>query len=280
MELQRWKIGDLEVTRVTEAEVPVPPELLRIGSDPDALLAACDWVRPRFATDEGHVYFALSATCVESEGRKLVIDPWISFDQRRAQPDAAELAETQLSRLAAAGFPPDEVDLVVSTHVDGIGWSTRPAVEGAGWTPSFPNARYVWTASEIKRVLDDDQEDARSLGPLLEAGCVDRVDAPYALTRDVHLEPAPGHAPGNVNIWIESGDASAVVVGDMLLHPLQMADPDWGGLDFDGPTAAVSRRALLAQAEERGALVIGPHFPSPGGFRVARDGDAWRPVDA
>jgi glyoxylase-like metal-dependent hydrolase (beta-lactamase superfamily II) len=276
METVRWKIGDLEVVRVVEAELPVPPELLRIGSDPEALLADNAWARPALATDEGHVYFALTATCVESEGRKIVIDPWISFDQRRAQPDAPQQAAAQLERLASAGFPPEEIDLVVATHIDGVGWCTRP--EADAWVPSFPKARYAWTGAEVERALSDDPEgDGRSLEPLLAAGCVDRVEAPVALTAHVRLEPAPGHTPGNVNVWIEDGGESAVVTGDLVLHPLQMADPDWGGLDMDAASAAASRRALFQQAVERDVLVIGPHFPSPGAFRVEPQGAAWRP---
>ncbi|MBW2282763.1 MAG: MBL fold metallo-hydrolase, partial [Deltaproteobacteria bacterium] len=216
--------------------------------------------------------------CVESEGRKIVIDPWISFDPRRAQPDAPEQAEKQLAALADAGFAPGDVDVVVSTHLDGIGWSTRPDGDG-GWIPSFPNARYVWTSLEIDRVLDDDAGDAASLAPLLDAGCVDTVAAPHALTSEVRLEPAPGHTPGNVNVWIESGGDAAVVVGDLLLHPLQLADPDWGGLDMDAAGASAARRKLLAAAEKSGALVIGPHFPTPGAFRVESAGGAWRPID-
>jgi glyoxylase-like metal-dependent hydrolase (beta-lactamase superfamily II) len=272
-----WKVGSLQVVRVLEVELPVPRDLLAIGSDPEALLATSPWAVPALANEEGQVYFSLSATCVESQGCKIVIDPWISFDQRRGQPDAAEQAERQLASLGEAGFAPDEVDVVVSTHIDGVGWSTRP--EGSAWVPSFPEARYLWTASEVERVLADGGDDATSLAPLLESGRVDRVEAPHAITSEVRLEAAPGHAPGNVNVWIESDGDAAVVAGDLILHPLQMADPDWAGLDMDGEQAAASRRALLADAEKRAALVIGPHFPSPGAFRVASDGAAWRPLD-
>ncbi len=272
-----WKIGSLDLVRVLEVELPVPKELLQIGSDPEALLASSPWATPALATEEGQVYFSLSAICVESQGRKIVIDPWISFDQRRAQPDAADQAERQLASLDAAGFAPEEVDVVVATHIDGIGWSTRPSA--SGWVPSFPKARYLWTASEVERVLSEGGEEAASLAPLVEADCVDRVEAPYAITSEVRLEAAPGHTPGNVNVWIESGGDAAVVAGDLLLHPLQLADPDWGGLDMDAEEASVSRRKLLGEAERRGALVIGPHFPSPGAFRVVSEGDTWRPLD-
>ena len=279
---QDFRIGGLTVTRVVEAELPVAGELLSIGSDPPALLASSPWAIPGLVTEDGRVYFALAATCVESEGRKIVIDPWISFDARRAQPDAPEQAARQLAALAGAGFAADEVDLVVSTHIDGIGWSTRPLTSDGPrqWVPSFPNARYVWTSLEIDRVLAEDGDDAASLAPLLDAGRVDAVSAPHALTSQVRLEPAPGHAPGNVNVWIESAGDAAVVVGDLVLHPLQLADPDWGGLDADPEQARIARRNVLTAAEKSGALVIGPHFPTPGAFRIEAADGAWRPVDA
>ena len=282
---QDWRIGGLTVTRVLEAELPLPGELLSIGADPEALLASSQWATPGLATEDGRVYFALAATCVESEDRKIVIDPWISFDPRRAQPDAAEQAARQLEALADVGFAPEQVDLVVSTHIDGIGWSTRP--DGSGtrpgafedWVPSFPNARYVWTSLEIDRVVAEGGGEAASLAPLLDAGCVDAVSAPHALTSEIRLEPAPGHTPGNVNVWIESGGDAAVVVGDLLVHPLQLADPDWGGLDADPEQARAARRSVLMAAEKSGALVIGPHFPTPGAFRIESAGGAWRPMD-
>jgi glyoxylase-like metal-dependent hydrolase (beta-lactamase superfamily II) len=274
---RRFKVGDLEVTSVLEAEIPVPRDLLAIGSDPDALLATCPWAQPALATPDGRVYFALAAICVAARGRRILIDPCISFDARRAQPDAAEQAEALLARLAAIGFGPSDVDVVVSTHVDGIGWSTRPA--DGGFAPTFPKARYLWTAIEIERVLAEAGPDAESLAPLLDAGLVDRVVAPCAISDEVSLEPAAGHAPGNVNVWIRSGGESAVVVGDMILHPLQVAEPDWGGLDANAEQAAEARRSVLDRAARDGALVIGPHFPAPGAFRVTADGDAWRPLD-
>jgi glyoxylase-like metal-dependent hydrolase (beta-lactamase superfamily II) len=48
-----------------------------------------------------------------------------------------------LAQLAAAGFPPESIDLVVCTHlhVDHVGWNTR-LVNGE-WIPTFPRARYL-----------------------------------------------------------------------------------------------------------------------------------------
>ena len=69
--------------------------------------------------------------------------------------------------------------------------------------------------------------------------------------------------------------ASAVVVGDHVLSPLQCADPDWAGLDMDPAASPRLRRTLLAECAERGTLMIGPHFGSPGAGRVRARGNAW-----
>ena len=54
-----------------------------------------------------------------------------------------------LAQLAAAGFPPETIDLVVCTHlhVDHMGWNTR-LVDG-DWIPTFPHARYLFGAADI-----------------------------------------------------------------------------------------------------------------------------------
>jgi glyoxylase-like metal-dependent hydrolase (beta-lactamase superfamily II) len=275
--VQRFAVGGLEVVRVVELEVPLPRQVLAIGAEPDALIARAGWATPRYVTEDGQIRFALAATCVVSDGRRVVIDPCISFDQRKLGDAGVEQADRFFSSLAKAGFAAADVDLVLHTHVDGIGWSTRP--QGDAWIPGFPNARYLWTASELDRVAGEGGVEAQSLQPLLDSGRVDAVTAPVSVTSHVRLEPAPGHTPGNVNVWIEADGEAAVVVGDLLVHPLQCIEPDWTGLDLDGEAAARTRRAVLADAEARDALVIGPHFPAPGAFRVVAEGEGWRPTE-
>ena len=268
------QVGSVDLTRVLELEVPVPRETLAIGRSPADLISSAKWATPEYVTDEGLVRFALAATCLISDDRKVVIDPCISFDQRKAADGEAQ-ASRFFAAMAASGFPAEEVDIVAHTHIDGVGWDTRP--EGEGWVPGFPNARHLFTRTEVERVLKADTDETRALQVLLDARVVEQVDAPLDVSSHVRLEPAPGHTPGNVNVWIESEGESAVVVGDLLLHPLQCADPEWAGLDFDAERAVAARRRVLAEATERGSLVIGPHFASPGAFHVVADGAGWRP---
>jgi glyoxylase-like metal-dependent hydrolase (beta-lactamase superfamily II) len=281
MSIQRYRVGGLEIVRAVELEIPLGPAILPIGRNPAALSAACDWARPHFVTEAGDVIFALSALGVVSEGVRVVIDPCCSFDLRRENPDIEERAAHLLDQLLPeAGFAPETVDLVVNTHFDGVGWNVRP--RDGRWVPAFPNARHVWPRIDIDSALapstpaEDREAAARVLAPLLDAGLLDRVDAPHAVTSQISMHPSPGHTSGNTDIWIESGGESAVVVGDHLVNPLQCSDPDWTGLDENPSQSPGIRRALLQECAARDALMIGPHFGSPGAGRVRPVGDSWR----
>ena len=279
--MQHFKIGGLEITRVLELEFPLGPAILPIGRDPAALATACEWAKPHFVTPSGEIIFALSAIGLVSAGKRVVIDPCCSFDLRRGNPDIAERAAAMLDELLpAAGYAPEDVDLVLNTHIDGAGWNVRPAE--TGWIPAFPNARNVYTQIELDRVERDAEDsepgDRASLEPLVAAGAIDGVGADHQVTPEITFRPSPGHTPGNVDIWIESNGETAVIVGDHLLNPIQCADPDWTGLDMADDAAPGIRRALLDECATRNTLVIGPHFGTPGAGRVRPDGDAWRLV--
>jgi len=280
--MQVFEVGELRIVRVLELEFPLGPAILPIGRDPAALVDSCTWAKPHFVTDSGDIVFALSAIGVVSDGRRIVIDPCCSFDLRRNNPDIAERAAALLDDLLpAAGFAPADVDFVLNTHLDGVGWNVRPGADGgSGWVPGFPRARHLWTQLEIDRVRrgDDDaaRRDSTALEPLASADVLELVEPSHHVTAEISFRPSPGHTVGNVDIWIESQGESAVVVGDHLLNPMQCADPDWSGLDAMADAAPGVRRALLKECAERNTLVIGPHFGTPGAGRVRPDGDAWR----
>jgi glyoxylase-like metal-dependent hydrolase (beta-lactamase superfamily II) len=277
----RFKVGALEIVRVLEMEFSLPPSLLAIGRNPSELVAESGWADPHFVSgDSGNVIFALTAHGIVSDGRRILIDPCCSFDLRRGNPDIGGLAATMLDeKLPKAGFAPADVDLVINSHIDGVGWNVRPGA--AGWHRSFPKAQSMWTTVELDRVLQDETtepgatSDKTSLQPLVDAGAIESVPMDHSVTSEISFRPSPGHTPGNVDIWIESGNESAVLVGDNLVNPLQCADPEFTDLDFASDASPKLRRALLEECVERNTLMIGPHFGTPGAGRVRRAGDVW-----
>lgn len=260
----RWGFGAMEVTRVGD-----PDFVLDLPADPeaDALVAAAPWLVPDFVAPDGGLRVGSSAVVVRTPSAVVLVDPFLAFD------DPAKLAP-RLAALRAAGVAPEEVGLVINTHVDGVGANAR--TDGS---PVFPNARYLLPAAELED-LRSGVHDLPALAGLLERGCLEPVDGGEQLLPGLHVEDAPGHNRGNVVVWLESGGQQAVVVGHLFLHPVQIAHPDVDQGDRDPVALARTRRTLLDRCERADALLVGPLFAEPGAGRVRRDGDTWRLVPA
>jgi glyoxylase-like metal-dependent hydrolase (beta-lactamase superfamily II) len=118
---------------------------------------------------------------------------------------------------------------------------------------------------------------ADSVSPVLEAGLATLVEAEHRITDDVWLEPTPGHTPGHVSVRLRGGDAEAVITGDLMHHPIQMAEPDWcSHFDVDPDQARKTRRGFCERYADRPVTVLGTHFHHPTAGRIVRHGETWR----
>lgn len=281
-----WTIGAVKVTRVVEFESPFMPlggpGTMVEEASPEAI-RAIGWLRPHFADERGFVKMSIHALLVEAPGLKLVVDTCVGNDKQRAAPFFNNLQTSFLKDFAATGWRREEVDAVVCTHmhVDHVGWNTM-LVNGK-WVPTFPKARYLlgqaewdhWTShegdGEHAAILTD------SVRPLLDAGLVDFVGMDHVVSPEVRLIPTAGHTPGHVSVLIESEGERAVITGDMMHHPCQIARPDWSsGFDSDQAASRQTRRDFLKAMAADDTLVIGTHFVTPTAGRIVADGETWR----
>ncbi len=113
--------------------------------------------------------------------------------------------------------------------------------------------------------------------PVIDAGLAEFISTDYRVNDEIWLEPTPGHTPGHVSVHISSRGQEAVITGDLMHHPIQMAEPDRrGNFDMDWETAAATRRRFLERYQDRAALIIGSHFCDPTSGWILRDGPGWR----
>lgn len=285
-----WWFGDVEVLAILETDQAFSPDFMRTLL-PDASrerVRAIDWLSPRWAHESGDLRFWTQTFVVRSAGRTLLIDTCLGNDKERRNPAFHRLATPFLDRLLAVGVRVGDVDLVVCTHLhfDHVGWNTRRDDAGR-WVPTFPNARYLFSRREWEHwgsrpghayVVAD------SIQPLFEAGLVDLVDLVglvglgevdglederWPLTDEVSLVPTPGHSPGHCSVLVESRGERALITGDLIHHPCQVAHPEWGGpADTDGALALATRQRVLSWARETQATIIGTHFAAPAAGRV------------
>ena len=152
--------------------------------------------------------------------------------------------------------------------------------------PTFPNARYLFGKKEYDawaamKKDPDNHHDMRhivdAVEPVMEAGLVDFIEPNAKLTDEVSLFPTPGHTPGHVSIKIVSKGQEAIITGDMMHHPLQLAEPDFANnFDMDKERALLTRKAFYASVADSDILVIGTHFCEPTSGYVVREGKSWK----
>jgi len=280
--MQRWQIGDVRITRIIETEdTSMTAAIMLPDATPDNL-APLDWLRPHFVDDDGNLISSIFSLLVESRGKRIVIDTCLGNDKPRAVPDWNERQGAFLEEIAAAGFSRETVDYVACTHLhpDHVGWNT--IWRDGEWQPTFPNARYLfserdweWLDNAPVTPLGDYCGD--SVRPVFAAGLADIVAPDHVITDEVHLVSTPGHSPGHVAVRISSNGEHAMVTGDLMHHPCQMARPHWSSpFDYDTNMALDTRRQFLEEFGNEPVLIIGTHFATPTAGRIVSDGEVWR----
>jgi glyoxylase-like metal-dependent hydrolase (beta-lactamase superfamily II) len=287
-----WKIGAVTITCIVERDLM---GLLNTVL-PDATAQAVNelrWLFPHFVSEAGELRGFTQAFVVQTPTKRIVVDTCIGdgkdFDAFR--PSWSRLQTGFLARFAEAGFARESVDTVLCTHLhaDHIGWNTM--LIDNKWVPTFSKARYLFGRVEYEaqqaRNRDTSLDDARSRGmrivtaqsltPVLEAGLADFVATDHAVCDEVRLVATPGHTPGHVSVRITSKGEQALITGDFVHHPCQLAHPHWAAyIDYDKSQSSATRERVFAELAGTPTLFIGSHFAAPTAGRIVRDGNAYR----
>lgn len=275
----RWQIGDVEVIRIAESCDPFPPSLLLPMSTPEAIAPHVHWLKPNFMDAQGNLLISIHGLIVISRGVTILVDTCIGphvLEEHGQVPTNAFF-----ENLARADLSPDKIDIVLCTHLhfDHVGWNTTK--KGDRWVPTFPKARYLFSRTEWDYWhAAKDKGYAMTLNecvqPIVDAGLADLVDMDHAITEDVRLVPTPGHTPGHVAVSIVSQGKKAFITGDIIFHPVQWAEIEWGSdADHDKSQALAMRRHVREAYGAEGHLIIGTHFAPPSAGHVLRENDDW-----
>ncbi|MFH8989854.1 MBL fold metallo-hydrolase [Streptomyces sp. NPDC017940] len=298
--VDRLQVGEVSVTRVLEYYGPVdltPADFFPGIPAHTWQGEEASWLRPDFLDGAtGVVRSAVQTWLLRSEGRTILIDTGVgNHKERPYSPVWSHRNTGYLDRLAAAGVTPQDVDVVVNTHlhVDHVGWNTR--LEGRDWVPTFPNAVYLmarddfdfWNpANEHRSVLGRGNQNVfeDSVAPVHRAGLALLWEGSHRIDAHLRLDLAPGHTPGSSVVTLESGTDRAVFVGDLMHSPAQVLMPDCNSCFCEDPVAArATRRRLLGWAADHRALLFPAHFGGHGALEVTRTPSAfavegWAPL--
>lgn len=261
-QFNRFKLGQFEVTALLGGTrtVEEPNKIFGLNATPEEFAAAS--AANYIPTDKAQFFF--TPTLVNTGAELVLFDTGVG---------AAPL----VAAMAAAGYAPEQVDVVVLTHMHGdhIGG----VMGDAG--PTFANARYVTGAAEHNHWMGAANENFdKAVRPLNDKFTF--LDDAGTVVSGITAQAAFGHTPGHMIYRIESAGQQLAITADTANHYVwSLAYPDWEvSFDNDKAAAAASRRAVFGMLAADKVPFIGYHMPFPAmGYVEARE-DGFRYVPA
>jgi glyoxylase-like metal-dependent hydrolase (beta-lactamase superfamily II) len=227
---------------------------------------------PASFTPDGRFQTYAQAYLVRAGGRMILVDTgvgpgphdWLGGARGRLLEDMRE-----------KGVRPEDVDIVVFTHLhpDHVGWNLR--YEDASPRPTFPRARYYVPQADWEFFAAPERVGQwgtdRTVVPLRALGALELFKGEVRLAEGVTTLPTPGHTPGHTSILLSSRGERALICGDLAHHPAQVDQTSWvPAFDTDGAQAIQTRNRILDMLEAEGLVAVFCHFPPPGFGRLVR----------
>jgi glyoxylase-like metal-dependent hydrolase (beta-lactamase superfamily II) len=242
---QRVKLGGFDVTTVLAGTRAVEGPHNIFGLNVDADTFGTVSAAARIPTDVSQFFF--TPTVVNTGSELVLFDTGLS-------------AEGTTAALAAAGYTPDQIDVVVLTHMHGdhIGGLMT------GDAATFANARYVTGQAEFDAWSKTDNEGFNTkVKPLADK--MTFLDDGGSVASGITAMAAFGHTPGHMAYMIESDSKQLVLGADFANHYVwSLANPDWEvKFDMDKTAAAVTRRRILDMLAADAIPFVGYHMPWP-----------------
>lgn len=286
------ELGRMRIHKVHELDSPVPLLSQLPGTTADDMRRLLTWYdqpdEVNADPETSFMTFSVHSWVIEIDGLTVLVDTCDGNDKNRSLDVVHRLGTDYLGNLRRAGFAPEDIDLVMCTHLhfDHVGWNTR--LENGRWVPTFPQARYLFGRRDYEYFRRNPETEALhfeafqdSILPVMEAGRGELVDEDFVAHREigdgVWLEPAFGHSPGCCTVNAQAGGPPALFWGDVIHHPVQLIRHDLPfAFDADPVAASKVRKATLERAADGDLTCFPAHFRRTSAGHVKRDGDVFR----
>ena len=191
--------------------------------------------------------------------------------------DTGLSAESITAPLASAGLSPEDVTVVVITHMHGDHIGGLTAEDGS---LTFPNARYITGQVEYDAWSKMENEGFKAkVEPLADK--IQFIGDGDSVVSGITSMAAFGHTPGHMTYMLESGGKQLALMADLANHYVwSLGYPKWEvKFDMDKAKAAEARTKLFDMFSADKIPFVGYHMPFPGmGYAEARAEGGYRYV--
>jgi len=232
---------------------------------------------------DDHHRLPLGSNCLalHSGGKAMLIETGVG--EKSMRKDATPLEDGNLLSELEAGFGrPDDIDIVINSHLHGdhCGWNTR-YVNGELVT-TFPKAEYLIQRAEWEAAIRPNERTratylAENLEPVADSGRLRLLDGETKVTDEVTIIPSVGHSEGHASVVITSGGEMAIYIGDMVQQAVQLERTAWvSAFDVLPLMSMEAKKQLVEKAIRENALLICVHLPFPGVGRMMRTPEGYK----
>ena len=184
--------------------------------------------------------------------------------------------------LRAYGLHPDEIDIVVDTHLhfDHCGGNTR--IEKDKVVPAFPNARYIVHKGEFEHAKNPTERDRASYMPdnympIEAANKFSLIESDRVIAPGVELIRVPGHTADMLCVKLEGGSKTAFLFADLVPMTPHLGLPWIMGYDLYPTQTLENKKKWIPQVARGEWIALFSHDPHiPAAYLREHEGQ-WKP---
>jgi glyoxylase-like metal-dependent hydrolase (beta-lactamase superfamily II) len=270
--VHRTTIGDFELTIFSDGKY------LLDGGAFFGVVPKVMWAKKVNVDDKNRVLTGLNSLLVRTGDRNILIETGIGnkLSERmiRFYGQPAEL----LDNMSAGGVSPDDIDIVINTHLhfDHCGWNTIRANDRI--IPTFPKAKYYVQEGEWQHACRQFERDRISYisdnyDPLMNAGQMELLRGDDEIAPGISVRVFSGHTAYMQAVIIASGGRKACYISDLIPTRAHI-DLTWG-MSFDlFPIDTIeSKKKYYAESIPEKWLTVFTHDPELPWAYVERDAE-------
>jgi glyoxylase-like metal-dependent hydrolase (beta-lactamase superfamily II) len=172
-----------------------------------------------------------------------------------------------LDNLAAAKISPEDIDIVINTHLhfDHCGWNT--ILHGSTVVPTFPRAKYYAPEGEWQYARQPSERDAISYisanyDPLVASGQMQLLKGDQEIVPGISVAVYPGHTRHMQAVILRSNGQTACYISDLIPTTAHL-DLTWGmSFDLFPLETIANKKRYYAQAIPEKWLALFTHDPN------------------